>query len=43
MVDRDFATAEKISEEFKNPEYKTYFHGCIAASAWRHDDGTSLL
>ena len=30
MVDRDFAKAEKISEEFKNPEYKTYFHGCIA-------------
>ena len=32
MVDRDFAKAEKISEEFKNPEYKTYFHGCIAVA-----------
>jgi tetratricopeptide (TPR) repeat protein len=30
MVDRDFARAEKISEEFKNQEYKTYFQGCIA-------------
>jgi len=32
MVDRDFAKAEKISEEFKNPEHKTYFHGCIAVA-----------
>ena len=30
MVDRDFARADKISEEFKNQEYKTYFRGCIA-------------
>ena len=32
MVDRDFAKAEKISEEFKNQEYKTYFQGCIAVA-----------
>jgi serine/threonine protein kinase/Flp pilus assembly protein TadD len=30
MVDRDFAMAEKISQRYKDGEYKTYFHGCIA-------------